>query len=332
MGHAARPGVGTGLWAAGEAYTCWAATAGGGGGRRRSASQESARRRGEVGGRAGLRRGGAIRAGLWWSAPWWQAAALGAIQGLTEFLPVSSSGHLVLLERVLGVQRPGLALEAGLHLGTLLAVVWAYRLDLLGMARGLGGRGRGGEAGLPLWLLVGSLPAGVAGALLSGPVERLFSSLGATAVAWCVCGALLWLAGRRPAGRRRLGELRLADALWIGVAQAFALAPGFSRSGATIAAGLGRGLAPEEAARFGFLLSLPAVGGAVLWHGAGMFSGAGGGAALWLGAAVAGAVGLLALRACVARVRTGALGSFGCYCLALGGLLLLRATLTGEWR
>lgn len=264
------------------------------------------------------------------SAGPWQAAALGVVQGLTEFLPVSSSGHLVLLEHLLGVRRPGLALETGLHLGTLAAVIWEYRRDLADALAALGGRQGSADGGrILLWLAVATLPAGAAGLALGGLVERLFGSLTATAVAWCLGGLVLLAAGRLPAGRRTLVAMRWRDALWIGAAQALALVPGISRAGATVAAGLARGLTPSEATRFAFLLSLPAVGGAVLLHAGGL---AGAGWGIWLGAAVAGGVGLLAVRAAAARVRAGGLGLFGTYCVALGSLLLLRGALIGEWR
>ncbi len=261
---------------------------------------------------------------------WWRAAVLGAVQGVTEFLPVSSSGHLVLFEHLLGVRRPGLALETGLHLGTLGAVVFEYRADLWAAMRGLGGTATGDDAGLLWWLAVASIPAAVVGVALRRLVDPLFGSLPATAVAWCLTGVALLGAGRRVPGARRLSDLRLGDALWIGTAQALALAPGVSRSGATIVAALARDLAPGEAARFGFLLSLPVIGGAALLHARDLA--AGGGGAIWLGAVVAGATGLTAIRMAAARVRAGAIGSFGWYCLALGILVVLRAALTGEWR
>ena len=282
----------------------------------------------------------ALHAILPLSGPWisWgRIAALGAVQGLTEFLPVSSSGHLVLFEHLLGVHRPGLALETGLHLGTLAAVLWEFRSDLRAAVGGLVDalRRRPGPqpgAGLLGWLVAASLPAAAVGLLAGGLAERLFGSLPATAGAWCLSGLMLMAAGRIPPGRRTLERLRLGDALWIGAAQALALAPGVSRSGATIAAGIARGLAPAEATRFAFLLSLPAVGGAALLHGGRLLAAAGEGGAIWVGAGVAGATGLFAIRACAARVRAGGLGSFGCYCLALGVLVLLRGALTGEWR
>ena len=250
----------------------------------------------------------------------WRAAALGAVQGLTEFLPVSSSGHLVLAERVLGVARPGLALEAGLHLGTLAAVVFAYRRDLW----------RGAAAWWPQ-LLVATAPAAAAGLALGPLLERLFGSVPAVGAALAATGVLLLASGRLRPGRRRIGDLRLGEAFRVGLLQALALAPGLSRSGATIVGGLLLGLEPAEAARFSFLLSLPAVGGAVALHARGLRAGAGAGT-IWLGAAVAALVGCWAIGACVARLRRGGLGPFGWYCLVVGTLCVLRGAVSGEWR
>ena len=247
-----------------------------------------------------------------------QAIGLGVLQGITEFLPVSSSGHLVLAEHVFGIARPGLSLEVGVHLGTLLAVAIRYRADL---ARVLRQPQRGIERGLAL--CVATLPAAAVGWAGGPAVERLFGSLRAVAVAWCVGGLALVAVARRPLGRRRLSGMRLRDALWIGACQALALAPGISRSGATLAAGLASGFEPEQAVRFAFLLSVPAVAGAALLELPSL-------AALppmslaflGLAAAVAAVTGLWAIRACEGRVRTGGLAGFGYYCIGLGLLCL----------
>ena len=272
---------------------------------------------------------------------WWRTLLLGAVQGLTEFLPVSSSGHLVLAERLLGLAPSGLSFDVGLHAGTLVAVVVAYRADLVAMLRprrveGVEGETAGpsyrnGRGGLPARLLLASLPAAVIGLAWGGVVERLFASLPAVAVAWCGSGALLVLAGRLPAGRRRAEELRLRDLLWIGALQALALAPGFSRSGATIVGGLWRGLSGEQAARFAFLLSLPAVGGALLLQLPGWWQVGGTAWSALPATVVAAATGFLAIRWCAARTAAFGPSGFGYYCLALGGLCLARAVLTGEW-
>ena len=250
-------------------------------------------------------------------------AVLGALQGATEFLPVSSSGHLVLWEHLLGTRGPGLTLEVGLHLGTLVAVLWYYGRDLVATIRA--------GHGWIWYLALASLPAGVAGLTLRPVISGLFTSLPATALAWCVSGTVLLWVSRRPPGKQPLAALTAADAWWIGLAQACALVPGISRSGATIVAGLLCGLEPEEAMRFGFLLSVPAVGGAVALHAGALAAGPDGGVVLG-GAVVAALTGLAAIRWAVGRVRAGALGWCGQYCLGLGILVLLHVALTGEWR
>ena len=247
-----------------------------------------------------------------------QAVGLGVLQGITEFLPVSSSGHLVLAEHVFGIARPGLSLEVGVHLGTLLAVAIRYRADL---ARVVRQPQRGIERGLAL--CVATLPAAAVGWAGGPAVERLFGSLRAVAVAWCVGGLALVAVARRPLGRRRLSGMRLRDALWIGACQALALAPGISRSGATLAAGLASGFEAEQAVRFAFLLSVPAVAGAALLELPSLVALPPTSLAfLGLAAGVAAVTGLWAIRACEGRVRTGGLAGFGYYCIGLGLLCL----------
>lgn len=259
---------------------------------------------------------------------------LGVLQGATEFLPVSSSGHLVLAERLLGLSRPGLALETGLHLGTLLAVIAAYPRDVRDLAGGAADlvRRRGGRrTEMLLLLLAATVPAALAGVLLEALVDRLFGSLTAVALGWCVSGLALLAASRWGRRERAMDALRVRDALVIGSCQAFALAPGVSRAGITLIGGLGRGLRADEAARFSFLLSLPTVAGAVLLHMGGLLrSGGAGDPALWVGIPVAAVTGFCAIRLCLRRLRRpGGLSPFGWYCLALGVLCLMRTTLTG---
>jgi undecaprenyl-diphosphatase len=219
------------------------------------------------------------------------ALLLGVLQGVTEFLPVSSSGHLVLAQWLLGVARPGLSLEIALHGGTLLAVVAA-----------LGGRLRRQWRGLLRPLAVATLPAALAALALRGLWERAFEDPLVLGAGWLLTGAALGWAGRRAeaGGRGRTAtSLRAREALCIGLCQAVALVPGVSRSGAALVGGLAVGLEAREAAAFSFLLALPSVGGAVLldlpaWRGEG---------SLWLGAGAAALAGAAAIRA---FLRTGA--------------------------
>lgn len=234
---------------------------------------------------------------------------LGLVQGLTEFLPVSSSGHLVLAERLLGMARPGLSLEVALHLGTLVAVLVVYRRDL--------GSWR-------LWsrLAWAMLPAALLGPPLRGTIDALFGSLRATGCGWLATAALLVWAASRCRGRRRLTDLRPAEAVWIGCLQVLAFVPGVSRSGAVLAAGLACGLDAVEAARFSFLLSIPSVGGAALLALPGTVLAGTGVMGLWLGAGTAAVAGVLGIRWFVARLDRRRMVCCAAYCAALAAIAL----------
>lgn len=208
-----------------------------------------------------------------------RALVLGLVQGLTEFIPVSSSGHLVLVPFVLGwagtegAFELGVPFDVAVHLGTALAVVVYFRRELgriiAGAARWSVGRGNQADrvlARLGLLIAIGSIPAAVAGILFEGFFEELFDAPQLVALLLVGTAGLLlggeWIHRRHERERRHLGEVRVGDAVTIGLFQALAIAPGISRSGATIAGGLGRGLSRDVAARFSFLLGLPAIAGA----------------------------------------------------------------------
>lgn len=205
----------------------------------------------------------------------WQALVLGIVQGLTEFLPISSSAHLILVPWLFGWPEPGLAFNVALHLGTLSAVLVYFYRDLLTIARawftGLAQRRPLGspEARIGWAVLIGSVPAGVVGVLLNDAIDQYFHSggggtlaIGLTAVLLIGLGAALWLAERAGRRSRSLSEVGLRDGFLVGVAQALALLPGVSRSGSTIAAGLFLGFQRAAAARFSFILGIPAIVGA----------------------------------------------------------------------
>jgi undecaprenyl-diphosphatase len=208
-----------------------------------------------------------------------QALVLGVVQGLTEFIPVSSSAHLIIVPWVLGWHDPGLAFGVALHLGTLLAVLtyfWRDWLDILsGFFASLADRSLGRTLNRRLsWLIiVGCIPGAVVGAIGDELIESLFHSpneahrtgaMLAIAALLAMLGALLWLAERLARHQRTLSQIRFGDAIVIGLAQALALLPGVSRSGSTITAGLALGLRRETAARFSFLLATPIIAGAGL--------------------------------------------------------------------
>ena len=199
-----------------------------------------------------------------------RAAVLGVLQGAGEFLPISSSGHLIVLPFLMGWPDSGLAFDVALHLGTLAAVAFAFWRDWLRLLKG-GLRGlvagrllADPDARLLLYLALASVPGAVAGLLLDEWAETVFRSPALVSLMMALMGAVLWLADRR-AGSVAEGEVvSLRDALLIGCAQALAIVPGTSRSGATISMALFLGHKREAAARFSFLLALPITAGAAL--------------------------------------------------------------------
>lgn len=191
------------------------------------------------------------------------AILLALLQGLTEFLPISSSAHLILLPRLLGWEDQGLAFDVAVHVGTLSAVVLYFRRELVTMAHdwfiSLLTRKNTANSRLAWAVLWGTIPVGLAGLLLKGFIENNLRSELVIAAATIGFGLLLWLADAKGRGNRDEYSLRISDIFIIGVAQAMALIPGTSRSGATMTAGLMLGLSRQAAARFSFLLSIPVI-------------------------------------------------------------------------
>lgn len=257
-----------------------------------------------------------------------EAALLGIVQGLTEFLPVSSSGHLALARRLLGLEGGGLTFEVMVHVGTLIAVLAALRSDWIPIVRGLLRRPERGEASRKVALLaLGTLPVAVVGLALKGAVEAAFSSSKAVGVAMLFTGAVLWaterLASRGP-GAKELDGIGLADALLVGCAQAVAILPGVSRSGMTISAGLARGAGREAAARLAFLLSIPAILGAAAVELPDLISaGIEGNAPVLVGTAAAALSGYAAIRFFLDFLRKRSLRSFAYYVWGVGLLALI---------
>jgi undecaprenyl-diphosphatase len=188
---------------------------------------------------------------------------LALLQGLTEFLPISSSAHLILMPRLLGWPDQGLAFDVAVHVGTLVAVVAYFRHDitrlLLAWLQSCLQRRLSGDARLAWFVLLGTLPAALAGLLLHHVVETWLRSPLVIALATIGFGLLLWAADRGGRQQRSETGLRVVDVVWIGLAQAVALVPGTSRSGITMTAGLALGLTRSAAARFSFLLSVPLI-------------------------------------------------------------------------
>jgi len=191
-----------------------------------------------------------------------QALVLALIQGLTEFLPVSSSAHLLLPKEVLGWSDQGLAFDVAVHVGTLAAVMFYFRKELQQIICGLFAKGEEKNSSLHLiyCLIVATIPAGLAGLLLESTIEAHLRSAAVIATTTLVGAGLLWLADRsQTSAKRNIATMSLWVALVIGVAQATALVPGTSRSGITITMALFLGLGRIEAARFSFLMSIPII-------------------------------------------------------------------------
>ena len=279
---------------------------------------------------------------------WYQALILGMVQGASEFLPISSSAHLVLVPWLLGWQFEPIAFfifGVTVHWGTLAAVVLAFRDDLLrfGRAALLAVLHRDlletPEATLAWLLLLATLPGALAGVVLGGMVEQAFSN--PPAVAGLLLGTAVLLAlGERSrsirAGNlaefRPLKSLRIRDAILIGLAQAVALLPGISRSGATISAGLFRGLDRGDAVRFSFLMSVPIIFGAGLVALAELAGEPGAAQAvpsLVIGLLAAGVVGFIAIRWLLRYLEGGTLRGFAIYCALAGAAGLLVSLIRG---
>jgi len=252
------------------------------------------------------------------------AVILGLVQGLTEFLPVSSTAHLILVSDALKLDpdKFGLSFDVALHLGTALAVLLYFAGTWIGLLRDVLAR----RWRLPLLVIVGTLPAAIAGVLFESVVSDALRSP-IWIVIGLIAGSVVFLAAERIATQRRaIGELRLADAVFMGAAQAIALLPGISRSGITISAGLVRDLRRDEATRFSFLLATPVILGAGLKtlldarKAAELFSAPD---VLAVGFAVSFVSGLAAVAFLVRFLRTHSLVWFVTYRLALAAVVLV---------
>lgn len=249
----------------------------------------------------------------------------GVIQGITEFLPVSSDGHLVVIpallsEMGLDVQPPTLASTAILHLGTLAAMFIYFRHDL---ARVIHFRTDPEGRKIALLVAIGTIPAVIFGLPLEGELNAFSTTI--SNVGWALIGngLILYLGSRMAFGTRRIMDMKIPDSILIGFAQAMALIPGISRSGTTISVGSARHIEPTEAARYSFLLGIPAVTGAGLLE---LYRASGSGSfepVLIVGVIVAGVTGYLAIGWLMASLKKVGLLPFAIYCVALGALTVV---------
>ena len=262
-----------------------------------------------------------------------RAVLFGVIQALTEFLPISSSGHLVLAAELLGDEANDVTYDVALHGGTTVAVLVYFRRDwwLIGTAALRDARAHGlalrlwrGQGRLGLLLALGSVPAAAAGAVLQATVEDGLRQPLVVGIMLIGVGALMWVVDTRARSDRAFGDVTPRGALWIGAAQALALVPGTSRSGATITAGRALGLSRYDAARFSFLLSAPIVLGSfvVLLGDAARHSSEFDWGPMALGAAVSAVAGLFVIRGLLGFLRRHGLTVFVWYRFALGAVVL----------
>ena len=269
-------------------------------------------------------------------SPVFQAALLGILQGLTEFLPISSSGHLLLLPWLLGWTPMGLAFDVMLHLGTLMAVLAFFREDWRRILSSLPGLGKSADAGASpsLGILIAATaPAAVIGVLFKGVVESHLRGPETVLANLAVFALALWLSDRI-GGKRKLEEIGYKEALLVGLAQSLALMPGVSRSGITISAALLLGFKRWDAARFSFLMAAPLIALAGAYQTLQLLAGSQGGG-LAAGPLVAGVAlsfisGWLCIKLFLRFVQSNGLTPFVVYRLLLAGLgltLLLRGAL-----
>jgi undecaprenyl-diphosphatase len=262
-----------------------------------------------------------------------EAIVLGAVQGLTEFIPISSSGHLVVVPELLGWDQPGLAFDVLLHVASLVALLVYFSGDLLDLTRGTLAGDRSARR-LLLLLAVGTVPAVLAGVVLGDFFEESFTDAKAAALQLLITAAILvgaelvfryheQRAAERGGRLRDADDLRVPDAVAVGIAQAIAIVPGISRSGATIGAGLSLGIARDAAARFAFLLAIPALFGAAvvqLPELAGTSLGVGAGAAGFVSSLLTSYAAIWGL---LRYLRTNTLYPFAVYCAVAGVVFYL---------
>lgn len=259
-----------------------------------------------------------------------QSILLGALQGFTEFLPVSSSGHLAIAQYFLpGFQQPGVLFEVLLHVGTFGAVVLYFRRELMEILTSPFRKDEDAllHRRLLLLLLAGSVPTAVIGLTFRSFFEGLFDNIPVVSLMLLVTGTLLFVSERfRTAGRKE-GKLTWGDALVVGTVQAFAIIPGISRSGSTIAALLLKGVDGETAARFSFLLALPAVFGAALLSAGDLDGLAAGEFPLYLaGTGVAFLTGMVSIHLLMGVIRKRRLFGFAIYCWLVGAFFFTMTT------
>jgi undecaprenyl-diphosphatase len=255
-----------------------------------------------------------------------EAIILGILQGVTEFAPISSSAHLVIVPHFFGWGSPPILFMVTLHLGTLFAVFWYFKTEMIRMfwslLRSLGGLSARDDPSARLaWLIIlGTVPAGLMGFFLNDFFSGLFENPFAAAIFLLVTGFILLLGERLGKQVRDLDEIKVSDGLLVGLAQGLAITPGISRSGITIATGLASGLKRESAAHFSFLLSFPIILGAFAETIAGSNISLHSAILPALGFGFAGSLlsGYFCIKYLMGYLKKGSLAVFAYYCFAMG--------------
>ncbi len=266
-----------------------------------------------------------------------QALFLGFIQGITEFLPVSSSGHLVIFQNIFGLKEPNLFFDVSVHFGTLLAVLIVLKQEVFSLLKGLlsffvhifKGRKNGlseqdkAMARLAGLIVVGLIPTALIGFFFRNIIEVLFNSLLAVGCMLLITGIILWTTKMTGEGHKDTGSLSILDAIIIGFVQGLSIAPGISRSGSTIAFGLFRKVKKSAAVRFSFLLSIPAILGAMVLEWENPLLQQGELLNVLAGTVIAAIVGYICLKILIRMVQKGHLYYFSPYCWAVGSTAII---------
>ncbi len=266
-----------------------------------------------------------------------QALFLGFIQGITEFLPVSSSGHLVIFQNIFGLKEPNLFFDVALHFGTLLAVLIVLKKEVFSLLKGLLSfsvhifKGRKNElvkqdkamARLAGLIIVGLVPTALLGFFFRSIIEVLFNSLLGVGCMLLITGIILWTTRMTGEGHKDTGNLSILDAILIGFVQGLSIAPGISRSGSTIAFGLFRKVKKSAAVSFSFLLSIPAILGAMVLEWENPLLQQGELLNVLAGTVVAAIAGYICLKILIKMVHKGHLYYFSPYCWAVGSAAIL---------
>jgi len=259
----------------------------------------------------------------------WESVILGALQGITEFLPVSSSGHLAVVRNLLDIELPGVQFEVALHLATLVSVLTVYRTPIKGLCFGFVQRDRTTLAYLSM-LVVASIPAAFIGLWSNQMLEALFLNPWVPVVGFSVTGLILSSINLKPTGESK-GSITVFTAMVVGLAQACALVPGISRSGVTVATALWLGIDDEEALKFSFLASIPIILGATFLQVVGLpyqeldlnkIN-------LFIGMAIASVTGILAIKYFLVVLQRKIIHRFAIYCWSLSIILAFYLIFSG---